>query len=37
MIVTKLEQQEHNVVENCNAIAKVDLTMKKNKFQKEVY
>ena len=36
MIVTKLEQQEYNVVENCNATANVDLTTKKNKLQKKV-
>lgn len=36
MIVTKLEQQEYNVVENCNAIGNVDLTTKKNKLQKKV-
>lgn len=35
MIVTKLEQWEYNVVENCNATANVDLTMKKNKLQKK--
>lgn len=32
MIVTKLEQQKYNVVENCNAIANVGLMMKKNKL-----
>lgn len=36
MIVTKLKQQKYNILENCNAIANVDLTMKKNKLQNQV-
>lgn len=32
MIVTKLEQQKYNTVENGNAIANVGLMMKKNKL-----
>lgn len=32
MIMPKLEQQKYNIVENCNAIANVGLTTKKNKF-----
>lgn len=34
MIVTKMDQEEYNIMENCNAIVNVDLNMKKNKFQK---
>lgn len=30
MIVTKLEQQEYNVVEKCSVMPNVHLTMKKN-------
>lgn len=37
MIVTQLEQEEYNVVENCSAIANVDLTMKKKKLQKKKF
>lgn len=32
MIVTKLEQQKHNIVKNCNAIKNVGLMTKKNKL-----
>lgn len=34
MIVTKMDQEEYNIMENCNAIVNVDLNMKKNKLQK---
>lgn len=34
MIVTKMDQEEYNIMENCNAIVNADLNMKKNKFQK---
>lgn len=30
MIVTKMDQEEYNIMENCNAIVNVDLNMKKN-------
>lgn len=34
MIVTKMDQEEYNIMENCNAIVNVDLNMTKNKLQK---
>lgn len=34
MIVTKLDQQEQNKMENCNATANVNLNTKKTKLEK---
>lgn len=34
MIVTKMDQEEYNIMENYNAIVNVDRYMKKNKLQK---